>query len=179
MWDWTLVALWCGRTGGRAVYGHVITKFSGMDRFTYPWCSAGALRAPELCLNTWKLTFIRGCLILVNVCYYFTWKIVNHLSTLPICNWIGLCARLPLTILGSSWFRQSRRHPEYKLIDLDYADDIATLISSVGDAQKFLGRLVCCCRCWPPRQCHKNPKSRFSFIYGHLHCELTTSTWTP
>ena len=28
--------------------GHVITKFSGMGRFTYPWCSAGALRAPEL-----------------------------------------------------------------------------------------------------------------------------------
>jgi len=45
-----------GRAGGRAgwragrlaVYGHVITKFSGMGRFTYPWCSAGALRAPEL-----------------------------------------------------------------------------------------------------------------------------------
>ena len=34
--------------GGRAVYGHVITKFSAMGRFTYPWCSAGALRAPEL-----------------------------------------------------------------------------------------------------------------------------------
>ena len=41
--------LWCGRTGGqRAVYGHVITKFSGMGRFTCPWCSASALRAPEL-----------------------------------------------------------------------------------------------------------------------------------
>ena len=38
-----------GQAGGlRAVYGHVITKFSGMGRFTYPWCSAGALRAPEL-----------------------------------------------------------------------------------------------------------------------------------
>ena len=36
-----MVYLWCGRTGGlRAVYGHVITKFSGMGRFTYPWCSA-------------------------------------------------------------------------------------------------------------------------------------------
>jgi len=34
--------------GGRVMYGHVITKFSGMGRFTYPWCSAGALRAPEL-----------------------------------------------------------------------------------------------------------------------------------
>ena len=30
------------------VYGHVITKLSGMGIFTYPWCSAGALRAPEL-----------------------------------------------------------------------------------------------------------------------------------
>ena len=30
------------------MYGQVITKFSGMGRFTYPWCSAGALRAPEL-----------------------------------------------------------------------------------------------------------------------------------
>ena len=26
--------------GGRAVYGDVITKFSGMGRFTYPWCFA-------------------------------------------------------------------------------------------------------------------------------------------
>ena len=26
----------------------MITKFSGMGRFTYPWCSVGALRAPEL-----------------------------------------------------------------------------------------------------------------------------------
>ena len=37
----------CG-ADGRAVYGHVITKFSGMGRFTYPWGSAGALRAPEI-----------------------------------------------------------------------------------------------------------------------------------
>ena len=36
------------RTDGRAVCGHVITKFSGMGRFTYPGCSAGALHAPEL-----------------------------------------------------------------------------------------------------------------------------------
>ena len=26
----------------RSVYGHVITKFSGIGGFTYPWCSAGA-----------------------------------------------------------------------------------------------------------------------------------------
>ena len=37
-----------GRVGGRMVYGHVITKFSGMGIFTYPWCSAGGLRPPEL-----------------------------------------------------------------------------------------------------------------------------------
>ena len=49
VWDWTLVFLWCERTGRlRAVYGHVITKFSRMGRFTYPWCSTGALRAPEV-----------------------------------------------------------------------------------------------------------------------------------
>ena len=35
-------------TDGQAVYGHVITKFSGIGRFTYPWCSSGALCAPEL-----------------------------------------------------------------------------------------------------------------------------------
>ena len=33
-----------GRSLGRSV-GHVITKFSGMGRFIYAWCSAGALRA--------------------------------------------------------------------------------------------------------------------------------------
>ena len=33
-----------GRSVARSV-GHVITKFSGMGRFIYPWCSAGALRA--------------------------------------------------------------------------------------------------------------------------------------
>ena len=41
-----------GRSFGRSVYGHVITKFSGIGRFTYPWCSAGAhfacARAPLL-----------------------------------------------------------------------------------------------------------------------------------
>ena len=43
-----------GRAGGRAVYDHVITKFSGMGRFTYPWSSAGALRAPELRYETYE-----------------------------------------------------------------------------------------------------------------------------
>ena len=30
--------------GGWSVYGHVITKFSGMDRFTYPCGAARVLR---------------------------------------------------------------------------------------------------------------------------------------
>ena len=33
----------CGADGwsfGRSVYGHVITKLSGMDRFSHPWFSA-------------------------------------------------------------------------------------------------------------------------------------------
>ena len=34
------------RTDGRCTV--TITKFSGMGRFTYPWCSAGTLRVPEL-----------------------------------------------------------------------------------------------------------------------------------
>ena len=42
----------CGADGRRAVNDHLITKFSGMGRFTYPWCSAGARctrrRAPLL-----------------------------------------------------------------------------------------------------------------------------------
>ena len=35
------------RKNGSSVYGHVITKFSGMGRFTYPGCSAGARLARE------------------------------------------------------------------------------------------------------------------------------------
>ena len=38
------------RTDGRSV-GHVINKFSGMGRFIYPWCSAGALRARISAIN--------------------------------------------------------------------------------------------------------------------------------
>ena len=34
-----------GRSVGRAVYGHVIAKFSRMGRFTYLWSSARALEA--------------------------------------------------------------------------------------------------------------------------------------
>ena len=48
-----MVCLWCGRTVGRSV-GHVITKFSGMGRFIYPWCSAGTLRARSSATNQGK-----------------------------------------------------------------------------------------------------------------------------
>ena len=38
-------SLWCGRTvSGRSVYGHVITKFSGMGRCTKLWGSANKYR---------------------------------------------------------------------------------------------------------------------------------------
>ena len=42
--------------GLRAVYGHVVTKFSGMGRFTYPWCSAGALRSRSSATTTTTTT---------------------------------------------------------------------------------------------------------------------------
>ena len=42
-----LVCLWCGRTVSRSLYGHVITKFSGIGRLTNPWCSSGVRFARE------------------------------------------------------------------------------------------------------------------------------------
>ena len=38
--------MWCGRAVGRSVYGHVITKFSGVGRFTKLWGSTRARGAP-------------------------------------------------------------------------------------------------------------------------------------
>ena len=38
----------CGADGRAGGVREVITKFSGMVRFTCPWCSEGALRSPEL-----------------------------------------------------------------------------------------------------------------------------------
>ena len=37
--------------------GHVITKFSGMGRFIYPWCSAGALRARSSAIKEGQYRF--------------------------------------------------------------------------------------------------------------------------
>ena len=41
------VVLTDGRVVGRSVYGHVITKFSGMGRFTKLWGSAEEALQPE------------------------------------------------------------------------------------------------------------------------------------
>ena len=66
--DWVILHWYAcgadGRSGGRSVYGHVITKFSGMGRFTYPWCSAGECARPPLwrtLLHT--IAFVLLCLI--------------------------------------------------------------------------------------------------------------------
>ena len=69
------------RTDGRAVYGHVITKFSGMGRLTYAWCSAGALRAPELRYD-WITTILEAQRIL---------RVVSHfnLSVLSVAKCRG------------------------------------------------------------------------------------------
>ena len=42
--------------GLQALYGHGVTKFSGMGRFTYPRCSAGALRARNSASTTTTAT---------------------------------------------------------------------------------------------------------------------------
>ena len=73
--------------GGRAVFGHVITKFSEMGRFTYPWCSAGALRAPELRYETFSDV---SCMLYGLSSYYFnrtTWPLVlGKLFLVPMKN---------------------------------------------------------------------------------------------
>ena len=45
-----------GRSVARSV-GHVITKFSGMGTFIYPWCSAGALRARSSAIKEGQYRF--------------------------------------------------------------------------------------------------------------------------
>ena len=54
------VVLTDGRSVGRLVgrsLGHVITKFSGMGRFIYPWCSVGALRARSSAMIRFHVKF--------------------------------------------------------------------------------------------------------------------------
>ena len=58
--------------GGRSVYGHVITKFSGMDRFTYPWCSAGARESSAITIH-------RVCIVQYRIIFSFHLaKWINH-----------------------------------------------------------------------------------------------------
>ena len=42
--NFALVCLWCGRTVGRSVYGHVITKFSRMGSVPHFLIHGAALR---------------------------------------------------------------------------------------------------------------------------------------
>ena len=52
-----------GRAAGRqAVYGHVITKFSGMGRFTYPW------RYATVCMFKFFMAILIGM-------HLYTWQI--------------------------------------------------------------------------------------------------------
>ena len=55
---------------GWAVYCHVFTNFFKMGRVTYPWCSAGALRAPDLCNKSFH------SFPFYSVCYHFTKRYV-------------------------------------------------------------------------------------------------------
>ena len=57
--------------GGRSVYGHVITKFSEMGRFTYPWYSPGARESSAVTSLLPKTAIFGGC------GYIVTMKIVN------------------------------------------------------------------------------------------------------
>ena len=65
--------------------------------------------------------------------------------------------------------RQSRRHREYKLSNLGYADDIALLLLSIGDAQKFLDRLVLAAANVGSMTMPPKPKFWFTIDQVHLH----------
>ena len=70
------------------MYGH-ITKFSGMGRFTYPWCFAGAsfasARGP-LIFENMKCNAYVCCSFMLNVFSFMKMCILmkeNYLSRLP------------------------------------------------------------------------------------------------
>ena len=65
--SFTLVCLWCRRTGGRA-YGHVITKFSRMGGFLYFLTHGAPMR--ELRYN--QLSFFREFKKFFPYCWCFT-----------------------------------------------------------------------------------------------------------
>lgn len=65
--------------------------------------------------------------------------------------------------------RQSRRHPEYKLSNLGYADDIVLLLLSIGDAQQFFDRRVLAAANVGSMTMPPKPKFWFIIDQGHLH----------
>ena len=71
------------RTDGRSVarsVGHVITKFSRMVRFIYPWCSAGALRARSSAITSF--TFTRSIVV-----FFFFYLSVNEVAKAGLDKW--------------------------------------------------------------------------------------------
>ena len=64
-----------GRSFVRSVYGHVIIKFSGMGRFTYPWCSASA-------------RFARGSSAING--FFFTSRYVNSSKKQWKLHWVSV-----------------------------------------------------------------------------------------
>ena len=108
----------CG-ADGQAVYDHVITKFSGMGRFTYPWCSAGALCArsstknPFLCWLFAK-KFTSECTGLKESTFWTFWtfcwmgvELGNAIKRLKTAKseWVSEWVSVECAIL---WFRSYR-----------------------------------------------------------------------
>ena len=68
----------------QAVYGHVITKFSGMGRFTYPWCSAGVLCAR----SSTKKPFL--CLLFAKKNYVSVYRLKRKQNLIERFCWMGV-----------------------------------------------------------------------------------------
>ena len=116
---------------GRAVYGHVITKFSGMGRFTYPWYSSGA-RENCFCLPIifaiWK---VLGC---------FEWKLTISQEPKYHVTWpfSKIICQIPCLRLNHS----SQMHKNFPILGLHMvAFDLSftyVLVSSKGNNQHLL-----------------------------------------
>ena len=61
--NFALVCLWCGRTVGRAVYGHVITKFSRMGSLPHFVTHGAPLRALHAGGAPLQTVICKTCLI--------------------------------------------------------------------------------------------------------------------
>ena len=71
------------------MYGHVITKFSGMGRFTYPaWCSAGArfprAKAPLLEMRSYfTLVYTCFCIVCAFGAILSETRLIYHIPNRP------------------------------------------------------------------------------------------------